>query len=162
VGCFAVSAVLFVLFIVAQLRQERPMVDLSLFRRPAFVGAQTTAFLLSCSYFGLFLYLTLYLQNVLGYDALGAGPPVLPLSLCAFLVAPVSGRLSATVPVRLLLGAGLGLIAVSMLLMQGLSPSDGWTALLAGFVVGGIGLGTVNPPLASTAISVAPRNRSGM
>src|SRR5262249_49509570 len=76
--------------------------------------------------------------------------------------APVSGRLSATVPVRLLLGAGLGLIAVSMLLMQGLSPSDGWTALLAGFVVGGIGLGTVNPPLASTAISVAPRNRSGM
>jgi hypothetical protein len=61
-----------------------------------------------------------------------------------------------------MLCGGLGLIAVSMLLMVGLSPDDGWTALLAGFIVGGLGLGLTNPPLASTAISVAPRERSGM
>jgi EmrB/QacA subfamily drug resistance transporter len=159
---FTGGAVLLVLFVVAQIREERPMVDLGLFRRRAFVGAQTTAFLLSCSYFGLFLYLALWLQNVLGYSALGAGLRLLPISMCAFLVAPIAGRLSASVPVRLLMGAGLGLITLSMLLMEGLSPDDGWTALLAGFVVGGLGLGLTNPPLASTAISVAPRERSGM
>jgi EmrB/QacA subfamily drug resistance transporter len=161
-ACFIGGAVLLVLFVIVEAVQKRPMVDLALFRRPAFVGAQTTAFLLSCSYFGLFLYLTLYLQNILGYSPLGAGLRLLPISVAAFVVAPIAGRLSASVPVRLLMAGGLGLISVGVLLMTGISPSSSWTALIAGFVVSGIGLGMTNPPLASTAISVAPQNRAGM
>jgi EmrB/QacA subfamily drug resistance transporter len=162
IGLFAGGAILLGLFVLVQAREERPMVDLALFRRPAFVGAQTTAFLLSASWFGLFLYLTLYLQNVLGYSALGAGLRLLPVSAASFVVAPIAGRLSASVPVRILMGVGLGLIGVALLLMEGLSARSHWTALLAGFVVGGIGVGLTNPPLASTAVSVVPRERSGM
>ena len=78
------------------------------------------------------------------------------------MLAPIAGRLSEAVPVRWLLGAGLGLVGAGLVLMHGLSPESGWTALLAGFVVAGAGSGLVNPPLASTAIGVAPQQRSGM
>jgi hypothetical protein len=79
-----------------------------------------------------------------------------------FVVAAVAGNLTARVPVRLLLSAGLALVGVGLLLMSGLSASSHWTALLAGFIVAGAGVGLVNPPLASTAIGVVPPERSGM
>jgi MFS family permease len=65
------------------------------------------------------------------------------------------------VPVRLLMGGGLALCALALALMAGLTPSSGWTALLAGFIVGGIGIGLTNPALASTAISTVPREQAG-
>lgn len=159
---FAGSVLLLALFLVAEHLQARPMVDLGLFRRPAFVGAQTTAFLLSLSFFGLFLFITLYFQNVLGYNALQTGIRLLPVSAAAFLVAPLAGRLSTVVPVRFLLGGGLALVGVGLVLMTSVGPGDAWTALAAGFVVAGAGIGMTNPPLASTAIGVAPQARAGM
>ena len=87
------------------------MIDLSLFTRPAFVGAQVTAFAISSTLFAMFLYITLYLQNILGLSPLQTGVRFLPLSLLAFFVAPVAGRLSTRLPIRALLGAGLALCA---------------------------------------------------
>ena len=161
-ACFAGAAVLLVLFLVNEARRDGPMVDLKLFRIPAFTGAQLVAFALSASMFSLFLYLTLYLQNVLGYSPLGAGLRILPVSMLAFVCAPIAGRLTTVAPVRLLMGAGMGLIGVGLLLMTGLQPSSSWTALLAGFLLSGAGIGLTNAPLASTAIGVAPRERAGM
>ena len=66
IGLFVAAAVLLVLFILSQRGERTTMVDLTLFRRPAFVGAQTTAFAISSSMFAMFLYLTLFLQNILG------------------------------------------------------------------------------------------------
>jgi hypothetical protein len=80
----------------------------------------------------------------------------------SFVVAPASGKLSARVPVRALIGGGLVLVGVGLLLMRGLSPNSGWTALLPGFLVAGAGVGMVNPALASTAIGVVEPQRSGM
>jgi predicted MFS family arabinose efflux permease len=110
----------------------------------------------------MFLYLTLYLQEVLGYSPLQAGLRFLPITLLAFVAAPVSGKLTAHVPVRALLGIGLALVALSMALMAGLTVSSGWTALLAGFLVGGVGIGITNPALATTAISTLPRAQAGV
>jgi hypothetical protein len=73
-----------------------------------------------------------------------------------------SGNLSTRVPVRLLLSIGLVLTATGLLLMRGLSATSHWTALLAGFIFAGAGVGLVNPALASTAIGVVPPERSGM
>jgi predicted MFS family arabinose efflux permease len=112
--------------------------------------------------FSLFLYLTLYLQNVLGYSPIQAGLRFLPLSLLSFFVAPVAGRLSARLPVRLLLGLGMGCVGLALLLMHGITIHSGWTTLLPGFIVGGIGVGLVNAPLASTAVSVVEPRRAGM
>ena len=83
------------------------MLDLALFRRPAFAGANIVAFCLAASYFAMFLYLTLYIQDVLHYSPVEAGLRFLPITLLSFMVAPVAGRLSMRVPVRLLLGSGL-------------------------------------------------------
>jgi EmrB/QacA subfamily drug resistance transporter len=162
VSCLLGSVVLLLLFVVVEVRQERPMLDVSLFRKPAFAGASIAAFSLSASMFAMFLYLTLYIQNILGYSPLEAGLRFLPLTLLSFFVAPISGRLSARVPVRALLGIGLLVVGIALALMGGLTVDSDWTALLAGFILAGAGIGLVNPALASTAIGVVPPARSGM
>ncbi|HZO33609.1 MAG TPA: MFS transporter [Gaiellaceae bacterium] len=162
VGLFAGAVVLLAAFVASQTREGLTMVDLSLFRRPAFVGAQVTAFAISSSMFAMFLYLTLYLQNVLGLSPLQTGVRFLPLSVVSFFAAPAAGRLSSFLPVRLLLGFGLGLVALALWLMSGITASSNWTTLLAGFIVGGIGIGMVNAPLASTAVSTVQVERAGM
>ena len=162
VGFLVASAVLLVLFVVLQRRLADPMLDLGLFRKPAFAGASIAAFALSASMFSMFLYLTLYLQNQLGYAPLETGLRFLPVTLLSFFVAPVAGRLSARMPVRFLLGGGLALVGIGLLLMRGVGPESDWTALLAGFLFAGAGIGMVNPPLASTAVGVVDPARSGM
>jgi len=159
---FGGAAAALVAFCVVEWRQEHPMFDLRLFAVPAFTGAQITAFAISSAMFSQFLYLTLYLQNVLGYSPLQAGLRFLPLSMISFFAAPLSGRLSGRVPIRLLLGVGLGLNALALYLMYGIHVSSGWTTLLPGFLIGGIGIGMVNPPLAVTAVSVVPPRQAGM
>ena len=134
----------------------------SLFRRPAFTGASIVAFAVSGSFFAMFLYLTLYIQDVLGYTPLQAGLRFLPTTLLSFIVAPISGRLSVRVPVRLLLGSGLLLVGIGLLAMTAIDASSTWTALIPGFLLAGVGVGLVNPPLASTAVGVVPAERSGM
>jgi EmrB/QacA subfamily drug resistance transporter len=162
IGLFAAAAALLAGFAVLELRQERPMFDIRLFRIPTFTGAQITAFAMSAGMFAQFLYLALYIENVLGYSAVATGVRFLPLSLLAFVTSPVAGRLSARVPVRLLLGGGLALIGVALVLMSGIELGSSWTTLLAGFIVGGVGIGFVNAPLASTAVSVVEPRQAGM
>src|SRR5271154_6726454 len=156
------SAVLLALFLIVELRQRRPMLDLSLFRRPAFAGASIVAFSVSASMFSMFLFLTLYIQDVLGYGPLQAGLRFLPVTLLSFVVAPIAGRLSVRVPIRLLLSAGLLLVSAGLLTMTAVDASSGWTVLVPGFLLAGAGIGLINPPLASTAVGVVHHSRSGM
>jgi EmrB/QacA subfamily drug resistance transporter len=162
VGFLIGAAVLFAAFVVAEVVQRRPMLDLALFRRPAFTGASIVAFAISASMFSMFLYLTLYIQDVLGYSPLQAGLRFLPITLLSFFVAPIAGRLSVRVPIRLLLGAGLLLVSGGLLAMTAVDSSSGWTMLIPGFLLGGAGIGLINPPLASTAVGVVHHSRSGM
>ncbi|MGH3008717.1 MAG: MFS transporter [Gaiellaceae bacterium] len=162
IGVFAAAAVLLVAFGAIESRQEAPMFDFSLFRVPTFTGAQITAFAISAGMFAQFLFLPLYLESVLGYSAVKTGVIFLPLSLVSFVVAPIAGRLSARFPVRYFLGGGLAVVGVSLLLMHGLTLSSTASALIPGFVVGGIGIGMVNAPLAATAVSVVEPRRAGM
>lgn len=156
------AGVLLVAFVAIERRRAQPMLELGLFRKPAFAGASIAAFALSASMFAMFLYITLYIQNVLAYSPLETGLRFLPVTLVSFLVAPVAGRLSARLPIRAFLGGGLLAVATGLLLMRGVGPDSGWTTLLAGFLVAGAGIGLVNPPLASAAIGVVEPARSGM
>jgi len=162
VALLIAAVVLLALFVTVEHMQSRPMLDLALFRRPAFSGANIVAFAVSSSFFAMFLYLTLYIQDVLGYSPVQAGLRFLPSTLLSFAVAPVAGRLSVRVPVRLLLGGGLVLVGAGLLAMTGLDAGSGWTVLIPGFILAGSGVGLLNPPLASTAIGVVPHERSGM
>jgi EmrB/QacA subfamily drug resistance transporter len=162
VSLLAGSAVLLAVFTVAQLKLPYAMFDLSLFRKPTFVGASIVAFVLSASLFAMFLYLTLYLQTILGLSPLQTGLRFLPVTVVSFFVSAVAGNLTERVPVRILMSGGLALVGVGELLMRGLSGSSHWTVLLPGFVLAGAGMGLVNPAIASTAIGVVPPQRSGM
>jgi len=162
VGCLAGGTVLLGAFLLAERLQERPMLDLALLRVPAFAGVSLVTLALAASMFAMFLYLTLYIQDVLAYDPLQAGLRFLPVSLVSFVVAPLSGRLTVRTPVRGLLFAGLALIAGGLALMSGLDARSGWTALLPGFLLAGVGIGLVNPAIASTAVGVVPHARAGM
>jgi EmrB/QacA subfamily drug resistance transporter len=161
-GFLAGAAVLLVLFVVVQSRREKPMLDLSLFRRPAFAGAAIVAFCLSAGMFALFLYITLYLQNTLGLSPLETGVRFLPMTAVSFFAAPLAGKLQGRVPMRWLFFAGMGMVGVGLLLMRAVDATSGWTALLAGFIVTGAGIGTTNPSLATTAVGVVAPQRSGM
>jgi EmrB/QacA subfamily drug resistance transporter len=161
-GLLVGAGVLLVVFLIAEWRQADPMLDLTLFRRPAMVGVSLAAFTISASIFALFLYLTLYIQDDLGYGPLAAGVRFLPITMLAFIVAPFAGKLTVRIHSRFLLGTGLLLISAGCLLMATTHSSSGWTVLLPGFIAAGIGIGTVNPVLASSAISVVPPERSGM
>jgi EmrB/QacA subfamily drug resistance transporter len=162
VGLLAAAVALLVAFVVIEARRERPMLDLALFRKPTFVGVSIAAFVLSASMFAMFLYLTLYMQNILGYSPLEAGLRFLPITVLSFFCAALSGNLTERVPVRYLLGVGLGLVGVGLLLMSGLDANSKWTALLPGFLLGGAGVGLTNPAIASTAVGVVDQRRAGM
>jgi EmrB/QacA subfamily drug resistance transporter len=156
------SAVLLLAFVAIEARSSHPMLDLNLFRKPAFNGVSAVAFCLSAGMFAMFLYLTLYIQGVLGYEPLEAGLRFLPLTVLSFIASPIAGALSNRIPVRVLLGFGLGLVGVGLLLIHGVEVNSTWTALLAGFLVAGTGIGITNPGIGQAAIAVVPVERSGM
>jgi EmrB/QacA subfamily drug resistance transporter len=162
VTLFAASALLMASFIAIESRVAEPMLPLGLFRRRAFTGVQLAAFAISASMFALFLYLTLYLQQFLGYSAIDAGIRYLPITIGAFIIAPISGMALARVQARYLMTGGLLLVGGGLLLMSGLKMDSTWTSLLLGFIVGGIGVGLLNPVIADVALSVVPKEQSGM
>lgn len=156
------AVVLLVAFVVAEALQREPMFDLTLLRKPTFVGGLIGAFTISAALFSLFPYLVLYLQLGLGFSAIEVGVRFLVLSGPIFLTAAIAGRLADTVPTRFLIGPGFLFVGISLFLMRGIQPGMDWTHLIPGFIVAGIGAGLVNVPLAQTAVGVVEPARAGM
>jgi predicted MFS family arabinose efflux permease len=162
VGSLVAAGVLLAAFLVGEVVQRRPMLDVSLFRKPTFDGGLVAAFAMSGSMFSLLTFVIIYLQSVLGYDALGAGLRTLFITLAVFVTAAAAGRLTTVVPVRAMISAGFVLVGTGLLLMRGLTPESEWTHLIPGMIVSGVGAGLVNVPLASTAVGVVEPARGGM
>jgi MFS family permease len=151
-----------VAFVVIELRQQRPMFDMSLFNNRSFCGVSAATFAIGAGMFAMFPYLTLYLQNALGYSPLQGGLRLLPATVLTFLVPLVSRRATARLAPGLTLAAGLGLTALGLVLMSGLDVHSGWTALLPGLMLTGVGIGLANPAIAHIALGVVAPERSGM
>jgi EmrB/QacA subfamily drug resistance transporter len=162
VALLAGAAGLFVAFVAVERRVSEPMLPLGLFRTRAFTGVQLAAFAVSGSIFALFLYLSLYLQNYLGLSPFEAGLRYLPLTLASFFAAPIAIALLSRAPARALMSASLGVIGAGLLLMSGVDAGSEWTTLLGGFLVAGAGVGLLNPVIADVAVSVVPKEQSGM
>ena len=162
VASLIASVVLMLAFLVIEWRSSHPMLELGLFRKPAFAGVSIVAFGLAASMFAMFLYLTIYVQSVLGFTPLEAGVRFLPITVVSFFVAPVAGQLLTRIPARVFFGLGLSMVGAGLLLMRGLSPASEWTALLAGFIIAGAGIGMTNPAIASTAVGVVSAAKAGM
>jgi EmrB/QacA subfamily drug resistance transporter len=156
------AVVLLLAFLAIEARSDHPMLDLGLFRKPAFNGVSAVAFGLSGGMFAMFLYLTIYLQGVQGFSPLDAGLHFLPLTVLSFVASPIAGKLSDRIPIRVLLGVGLTLVGIGLLLMHGVSAESNVSALLPGFLIAGIGIGTANPGIGQAAIAVVPVEKAGM
>jgi EmrB/QacA subfamily drug resistance transporter len=161
-GALIGGAALLAAFIVIERVQERPMLDVSLFRRPAFVGVQAATFCLGAGMFALFPFLSIYLQDVDGYSPLGAGLRFLPITAFVFLVPLVTRRSAARAPMWALLAGSLGIVALGIALMELVNVDSSWTVLLPGFIVSGIGIGLANPTIAGAALRVVDPSRTGM
>jgi EmrB/QacA subfamily drug resistance transporter len=161
-GALIGGTALLVVFLVIEVRQERPMLDVSLFRRPAFVGVQVATFCLGAGMFALFPFISIYLQDVDGYSPLGAGLRFLPITAFVFIVPLLTRKQAARVQLRVLLGGSLAIVALGLALMEMVSVGKDWTVLLAGFVVSGIGIGLANPTIAGAALRVVDPARTGM
>jgi EmrB/QacA subfamily drug resistance transporter len=162
VASLAGAAVLLLTFLAIETRSSHPMLDLTLFRKPAFNGVSAVAFGLSAGMFALFLYLTIYMQGVLGFSPLETGLRFLPLTVLSFVASPIAGALSHRIPIRVLLGLGLGMVGLGLMLMHGLEPDSELSSLLPGFIVAGIGIGVANPGIGQAAIAVVPVEKAGM
>src|SRR6476659_6268512 len=159
---FGGSALLAIAFIVAELRQERPMLDLSLFRKRGFVGVSLATFAIGAGMFAMYPYITLYLQNDLGYSPLAGGARLLPSTVLLFIV-PLATR---SVVVRFRPGAVLVFCMlvtnVGAASMANLSTGSTWTHLIPGLLLTGFGIGIVNPAIAKIGLGVVEPQRSGM
>jgi EmrB/QacA subfamily drug resistance transporter len=162
VGSLAAAVLLLIAFVIVEIRQPHAMFDLGLFRKSTFTGVSLGTFAIGAGMFAMFLYITIYLQSVLGYTPLQTGVRFLPLTIFAFLVPLVTRNLVARIPARVPLTIGLTLVGIGLLLMRGAQPDSSWTTLLAGFMVSGFGIGLSNPSIASSALGVVPPARSGM
>jgi EmrB/QacA subfamily drug resistance transporter len=163
VALFATAAVAFAGFVIYELRiAAAPMADLRLFARRSFAATGFVAFAISATVIGVIIYLSLYVQNTLGYSPVQAGLRFLPLSLASFAVALLTGRLIGKVAMRVLLGVAMVAAAAGLASMAHLTATSTWLVLLPGFILAGIGLGVTSTGLASAALSAVEPAHAGM
>jgi EmrB/QacA subfamily drug resistance transporter len=161
-GAFAVGAVGLVAFVLLERHQRLPMLDLSLFRSGTFAGANSVVLLVALAMFGVFFFVSLYMQNILGYSAVQAGAAFLPMTVLIILVAPIAGKATDRVGSRGLMTAGMILVGVQLVYFSRLSAEAGFWNLLPAMLVGGLGMALVMTPSAAAAVRSVPVDKSGV
>ena len=159
---FAVAAVSLVAFIVLEQRQRVPMLDLSLFRNPTFAGANTVMMLVGLAMFGVFLFVTLFMQNVLQYSPTQAGAAFLPMTILIVLLAPIAGKLSDRIGSRWLVSTGMALVSLSLLLDTRFDAGSNFWDILPPLLIGGAGMGLAMTPTTAAAMGSVPVDKAGV
>jgi EmrB/QacA subfamily drug resistance transporter len=149
-------------FLVREVTAREPMLELSMLRRPAYAGVVVGAFVMGSSLLASTTYLALYLQNGLGYGPLSVGLRFLPLTIAAFVAAPLAAELLHRVPLGWLVAASLTLVAVGMLGMSCLDASSGYASLAGWFIPAGLGFGASGAVLSAGALAGAEQAKAGM
>jgi predicted MFS family arabinose efflux permease len=156
------AVVLLVAFVVVEHVRREPMLPLEMFRNPSFAGAQVAAFTMSASFFAMFIYLILYLQEILHLSPIRAGLALMPCTIVVFVVSGVSSQLVDRLSHRTMISGGLALAAIGLAAMTIAGTHSSWTALLVGEIVVGAGTGLFNPALSNVALSVVSDRESGL
>ncbi len=162
VTLLAVAAVALVAFVVVERRRRDPMLDLSLLSNRTFTAMLIAGALLSAAAWSSMAYLSLWLQSVLGLSPIQAGLAVLPCSVAAFGTSAAIGRVLHTASPRLLVGAGLLVIAAGALAQALIGTGSSWPVVIPGLVLVGLGAGLAMAPLSATAMAAVPWSRAGM
>src|SRR5207302_6164896 len=159
---FGVAIVALAAFVLLELRQRIPMLDLSLFRNATFAGANTVMLLVGLSMFGIFFFNSLFIQNVLHYSAIQTGATFLPMTTLIILVAPAAGRFSDKLGSRWVITAGMIFITGSLLVFSRLNAASSFWDILPGLLLGGIGMASAMTPVTAAAMSSVPVDKAGV
>jgi EmrB/QacA subfamily drug resistance transporter len=161
-GGFIFAALALVAFVVLEQRQRAPMLPLDLFRNRTYTGANTVILLVALAMFGIFFFMSLYMQGILGYSAVETGAAFLPLTILIILVAPIAGKTADRIGSRALMTAGMVLIAAQLLYLSRLGADATFWTLLPGFMVGGVGMALTMTPSAAAATRAVPVEKAGV
>ncbi len=159
---FAATVIGLALFVALELRQRIPMLDLSLFRNATFAGANAVMLLVALAMFGVFFYVSLYMQNVLHYSPTQAGATFLPMTLCIVFLAPIAGRMTDRLGPRWLIGAGMTLVAGSLIIFAQLDRHSNFWDIFPGLLVGGAGMAMSMAPTTATAMQAVSIDKAGV
>jgi EmrB/QacA subfamily drug resistance transporter len=161
-GAFAVAAAALALFLWLERVQRVPMLDLGLFRNGTFAGANAVILLVALAMFGVFFFVSLYMQNILGFSAVETGAAFLPMTVLIILVAPLAGKTSDRIGSRWLMTTGMVLIGLQLLYLSRLGVDETFWDLLPGLLVGGVGMALVMTPSAAAAVRSVPVDQAGV
>jgi EmrB/QacA subfamily drug resistance transporter len=159
---FAVAAVSLTAFVLLELHQRLPMLELGLFRNRGFAGANTVMLLVGLAMFGVFFYVSLYVQQVLGYSPTQAGASFLPWTVLIILLAPIAGKLSDRVGPRPFVGGGMVVLAGSLLWFAEQGVHATFWNLLPGMLLGGLGMASAMAPVTAAAMSSVRPDKAGV
>ena len=162
VGSFVVAAVALVVFVLLERHRRAPMLDLTLFRNRTYVGANLAMLLVALAMFGVFFFVSLYMQNVLGYSAVQAGAAFLPMTVLIIVIAPLSGRLSDRWGSRWLMAGGMVLLAIQLTYFSQLPTDATFWRLLPALVIGGFGMSMTMTPSSAAAMRAVPVEKAGV
>jgi EmrB/QacA subfamily drug resistance transporter len=156
------AAVALPAFVWVENRVKAPMVQFDLLSDRNFVAAVCVAMIISFAMLGVFFFLALYMQDILGYTPLEAGIRFLPSTLMIVAVAPISGRLSDRFGPRWLIAGGLLLVAASLVTFSRIAVDSSYLDLLPGFMLLGIGIAMTMSPMTSAAMNAVPVQKAGI
>jgi EmrB/QacA subfamily drug resistance transporter len=161
-GALVVAAVALAAFIILERIQRAPMLDLRLFRDRTFAGANLLLLLVALAVFGVFFFLSLYMQNVLGFSPVKAGLAFLPMTGLIIAIAPLAGRISDRSGSRWLVTGGMALVAAQLFYFSRLGVHESYWSLLPGMLLGGLGMGSVMAPATAAGMSGVPVDKAGV
>jgi EmrB/QacA subfamily drug resistance transporter len=142
ISLLAASVALIGAFIVVELRSHAPLVPFRIFRLRTLTGANVVGILLGASLFSMFYFISLYMQQVLGYSPIHAGLSYLPLAVTIIIAAGLGGQLVTRFGFKPILAAGLAFVAVGLVWFSQVSVGGGFlTDILGPSVLAAIGLG---------------------
>ncbi len=162
VGSFVLALASLVAFVQLERRQRSPMLPLELFRSGTYTGANLVVLLVALAMFGVFFFVSLYMQNILGYSPVQTGAAFLPMTILIILVAPVAGKTSDRIGSRGLMTAGMMLIAVQLVMFSRLSADASFWDLFPALMIGGIGMAATMTPSAAAATRSIPVDKAGV
>ena len=162
VGAFVIAGAALASFVLLERHTRAPMLDLTLFRNRTYVGANLVMLLVALAMFGVFFFVSLYMQNVLGYSAVQAGAAFLPMTLLIIVLAPLAGRLSDRFGSRWLMASGMVLLAAQLAYFSQLSADATFWRLVPALVLGGFGMSLTMTPSSAAAMRAVPVAKAGM
>lgn len=162
IALIAVSVITLIAFVVTENRVIAPIIEFGLFKSRNFIGSVITAFIISFAMMGVFFFLALYMQNILGYTALEAGVRFLPTTLVIMVFSPISGRLSDRIGPRWLIVAGMVLITLSLYLFSTIDNGSTFGDILPSFLILGAGIGLTMSPMSTAAMNAVPKTKAGV